>query len=154
LSACTFASYAVLAVPVGAWLDRRTRRPFVLAGDLGRGLALASIPIAHALGLLTLTQLVVVALVVGAFSVVFDVAYQSWLPGLVDPEDLVAANDRLGATDSAGRLIGPGVAGLLVEGTETRVGVPGSVLFGVSATASADGAAPASYPRTRHSSSC
>jgi len=125
LSACAFASYAVLALPVGAWLDRRTRRPFVLAGDLGRGLALGSIPIAHALGLLTLTQLVVVALVVGAFSVVFDVAYQSWLPGLVDPGDLVAANGRLGATDSAGRLIGPGVAGLLVAaiGASATVGL-------------------------------
>lgn len=31
------------------------------------------------------------------------------------------------------------------EGTETRIGVPGSTLFGVSATASADGAGAASY---------
>jgi len=37
LSACAFASYAVLALPVGAWLDRRTRRPFVLAGISAAG---------------------------------------------------------------------------------------------------------------------
>ncbi|HEX5493455.1 MAG TPA: MFS transporter [Mycobacteriales bacterium] len=114
LTACTYAAYATLALPAGVWLERRARRPLVIAGDLGRFGALASIPVAQSLDVLTFVQLVVVALVVGALTVVFDVAYQSWLPILVAPDSLVRVNGLLDATASTGRLAGPGVAGFLV----------------------------------------
>lgn len=86
----------------------------MLACDGARGLALASIPLAAAFGALTIVQLVFVALIVGGFSVFFDIAYQSWLPSIVAHDDLVRANGRLAATDATGRLAGPGIAGALV----------------------------------------
>lgn len=135
-TAVTYAAYALLALPSGVWLDRRLRRPVVVAGDAGRLVALASIPLARALGVLTFAQLVVVAAVVGALTVVFDVAYQSWLPSLVEAEALVTANGRLGATDAAGRLAGPGIAGVLVAaiGAGYAIGVD-AISFAVAAAA-------------------
>lgn len=115
LTTATYAPSAILALPAGVWLDRRSRRPVVLLADLGRGVALATIPIAAALGKLTVTQLLLVALVVGAFSVFFDVAYQSWLPSVVPRDRLLRANGLLGATNAAGRLSGPGLGGALVS---------------------------------------
>lgn len=113
LTAATYTAYAALALPAGVWLDRRHRRPVVLGADACRAVIIASVPIAAVAGALTMTQLVLVALVLGVFGVFFDVAYQSWLPTIVAPSGLVRANGLLGATDAAGRLAGPGIGGAL-----------------------------------------
>jgi len=78
-------------------------------------LLLCSIPIAAALGALRLEQLYVVALGVGAMTLLFDVAYQSYLPGLVRRERLVEANSRLELSRSVATTIGPGSTGVLVH---------------------------------------
>jgi hypothetical protein len=48
------APFIIFTLPAGAWLDRVRRRPVLVAGDLGRSLALAAIPIAYAAGALTI----------------------------------------------------------------------------------------------------
>jgi MFS family permease len=158
LTAANYAAYAVCVLPLGAWLDTRPRRPYVIAGDLGRLVAIGSIPLSRAVGLLGYGQLVVVAAAVGAFSAMFDVAYQSWVPELVEPVDLVRANGLLGATESAGQLAGPGVGGLLVAslGGAYTLAVD-AASFGVAALTSArvrthrpaPSTSPAERPRLR-----
>jgi hypothetical protein len=92
------------------WVDRLPRRPLLIGADLVRGAALLTVPVVAALGRLTLVQLVVVALAAGVARVLFDVAYPSYLPTLVDRERLVQGNAYLESSRSAAQLVGPGLA--------------------------------------------
>jgi MFS family permease len=83
--------------------------------DLGRMLALGSIPVAFVLNLLTLEQLYLVALLTGIFTVFFDVSYQSYLPVLVDRPNLLEGNTKLEITRSTAQVAGPAVAGFLIQ---------------------------------------
>jgi len=106
--------FLLFALPAGVWVDRLARRPILIAGDVGRALALASIPIAYALSEVTIWQLFAVAFVVGVLTVFFDVAYQSYLPSLVERERLLEGNSKLQVTASGAQLGGPGLAGALM----------------------------------------
>jgi MFS family permease len=59
-------------------------------------------------------HLLVLQFVIGIFTVFFDVAYQSYLPALVDRDDLVDGNAKLQTTVSAAQTTGPALAGVLV----------------------------------------
>ena len=87
----------------------------MIATDLGRFLALGSVPIAYAVGGLTLVQLFVVTLASGILTVFFDVAYQSYLPALVGREHLVEGNAKLTGSAQVAAVAGPSVAGGLVQ---------------------------------------
>ncbi|HEV2251072.1 MAG TPA: MFS transporter, partial [Candidatus Limnocylindria bacterium] len=110
LAAAAAAPTALFSLPVGVWVDRLPRRRVLIAADLGRALALATVPIAFLAGALGLAQLYVVAFVTGTLSVFFIVAYQAYLPGLVGRERLVDANGKLNASGSLAQLAGPSVA--------------------------------------------
>lgn len=113
LSGARMLPFLVLALPAGALLDRIRRLPVLVVSDVCRALLLASVPVAYALDLLTFVQLYLAVLLVGVFTVAFDVAYQSYLPTLVRREDLADANARLTASASAAELAGPAAAGVL-----------------------------------------
>jgi predicted MFS family arabinose efflux permease len=115
LSALEFLAFPTLGLVAGVYADRLTRRPIMIACDLGRLLALGSIPLAFALGNLTLAQLYAVALLAGIGTVFFDVAYQSYLPALVDRPNLIEGNTKLEVTGSAAQITGPAVAGFLIQ---------------------------------------
>ncbi|MDF2694329.1 MAG: Major facilitator superfamily permease [Labilithrix sp.] len=108
------APFLLISLPAGVWVDRLPRKPILVIGDLGRAAALVSIPIAYWADALTIWQLYVVGFVVGIFTVFFDVAYQSYLPSLVEREQLVDGNSKLEISRSAAQLGGPAAAGLLV----------------------------------------
>jgi MFS family permease len=109
-------SAGFLAGPLaGVWVDRLRRRPIMLVADLGRLLLLATIPLAHVLGLLQIEQLYAVGFLAGALNACFDVAYQSYLPTLVGREDVLEGNSRLNGSAAAAEIGGFGVAGLLVQ---------------------------------------
>jgi len=112
-SAATLA-FAVIALPAGAIVDRHTKRWLMIWCDVARMLIIGSIPVAAALGALTMWQLYAVAITAGVCTVFFDVSYQSYLPVLIDKADLVEGNGKLGATQSFAQLIGPGLGGGLV----------------------------------------
>jgi MFS family permease len=112
-SAATLA-FAVIALPAGAIVDRHTKRWLMIWCDVARMLIIGSIPLAAALGALTMGQLYAVAITAGVCTVFFDVSYQSYLPVLIDKADLVEGNGKLGATQSFAQLIGPGLGGALV----------------------------------------
>ncbi|MGH3329261.1 MAG: MFS transporter [Streptomycetales bacterium] len=115
LTACETAAFLVLGLPAGAWVDRMRHRNVLVVTDLGRAALLASLPLAAYLGLLTLPQLYLVALVTGVLTVFFEVAYQSYLPRLVGREHLVEGNAKLQASQSVAQVAGPGVGGFLVQ---------------------------------------
>ena len=114
LGAIEMLPFILFTLPAGAWVDRLRRRPILIAGDLGRAIVLATIPIAYALGGLTMWQLYLVGFVTGTLTVFFDVANQSYLPSVVDRDQLVDGNSKLQISQSAAQIAGPGIAGYLV----------------------------------------
>jgi MFS family permease len=114
LSTIQFLPFILLSLPAGVWVDRLRRRPILIVGDVGRAIALATIPIAFALDVLTIWQLYAVGFVVGCLTVFFDVAYQSYLPALVERSQLVEGNAKLEISRSAAAVIGPGLTGVVV----------------------------------------
>jgi MFS family permease len=99
----------------GVWVDRMRRRPLMIAADLGRAVLLLSVPITYLLGDLSMIQLYVVAVLAGILTVFFDVAYQAYLPALVERGHLVEGNSKLGVSDSVAEMAGPPLGGLLVQ---------------------------------------
>ena len=81
-----FLPFILFALPAGVWVDRLRRRPILIIGDASRAVLLAWIPLAWLLGILTIWQLFAITFFVGIFTVFFDVAYQSYLPSLVERE--------------------------------------------------------------------
>ena len=114
LTAAATAAFALIALPAGALVDRHAKRRLMIWCDAARLVIIGSVPVAAGLGVLTLAQLYVVAATAGVCTVFFDVAYQSLLPVLVDKQDLVDGNGKLGATQSFAQVTGPGIGGGLV----------------------------------------
>ena len=115
LGTVEFLPFLLFTLPAGVWVDRLPRRAVLIAGDVGRGVLLLSVPIAYLTGHLSLAQLFVVGFFTGILTVFFDVAYQSYLPALVDREYLIEGNSKLEVTRSAGQLAGPPAAGGLIQ---------------------------------------
>jgi MFS family permease len=105
----------LIGIPVGVWVDRMRRRPVMIVADVGRAAMLASAPMAHELGLLTLPQLYVLAMVNGSFSVLFEVASQAYLPSVVARPQLIEANAKFETTRVIAWSAGPGVGGGLIS---------------------------------------
>jgi MFS family permease len=114
LGTVEFLPFILFSLAAGAWVDRLRRRPILILGDVGRALALGSIPIAFGFGALTLTQLFIVAFVVGILTVFFDVAYQSYLPAVVERDQLVDGNGKLEVSRTIAQTAGPTIGGGLI----------------------------------------
>jgi MFS family permease len=114
LSAAASAPFLLIGLPVGVWVDRVRKRPLLIGADLARAAILLIIPLASILDLLHFTMLAVIAFIHGSLSVVFDVADTSYLPSVVDRDDLVDANGRFELSASVAQISGPALAGGLV----------------------------------------
>lgn len=125
LAAIEMLPFLLISLPAGVWVDRLRRRPILIAGDLVRGVALLSIPLAGIAGHLSMPLLYAVALITGTATVFFDVSYQSYLPALVDREDLIEGNSKLELSRSAAQSGGPGLGGVLVG----LIGAAEAILF-------------------------
>jgi MFS family permease len=110
-----FLPFLLVSLPAGVWVDRLRRRPILVAGDISRAALLGSIPIAYAFGDLTIWHLYIVAFLTGIATVFFDVAYQSYLPSLVERTQLVDGNAKLEISRAGAQLGVPGLAGLVVD---------------------------------------
>jgi MFS family permease len=114
LGTIEFAPFILFSLPAGVWVDRLRRRPILIVGDLGRAVLLASIPVAYFADALTIWQLYVVGFLVGTLTVFFDVAYQAYLPSLVERGELVDGNSKLEISRSTAQITGPGFAGGII----------------------------------------
>ncbi|MGL4177375.1 MAG: MFS transporter [Dermatophilaceae bacterium] len=110
-----FVPFVLLTLPAGLWLDRHRPRPAMLAANAVRAVAIGGVALAGLFGALHISWLYAAVLVLGAATVVFDVAYLSYLPALVRRDQLVEGNSHLAVTDSAAQVGGPGLAGLLIQ---------------------------------------
>ena len=123
LTTVEFLPFLLVSLPAGVWVDRLRRRPILIAGDLARAGLLASLPVAYAFDALTIWQLYGVAFCTGIATVCFDVAYQSYLPALVERQGLVDGNAKLEISRSIAQLGGPGAAGLLIGWLKAPVAI-------------------------------
>ncbi|MEU6350847.1 MFS transporter [Streptomyces sp. NPDC047072] len=114
LAAAGLAVGAVVAVPLGPWVEFRHKRPVMVAMDLVRCVALLTVPAAYALGGLTFEQLLVVAVLVAAADITFTAASGAFLKALVPREDLLVANGRFEATTWTATVLGPPVGGAMI----------------------------------------
>jgi Na+/melibiose symporter-like transporter len=114
LSAAAILPLVVLGLFAGVWVDRLRRRPVLIWADLGRALILLTVPAAALAGQLSLAQLFLVAAGTGALTVIFDVAYQAYVPDLVGRRRVLEANSKLAASEALAEVTTPGLAGLLV----------------------------------------
>ncbi|MFI9154073.1 MFS transporter [Streptomyces sp. NPDC053367] len=105
---------AVLAVPLGPWVEFRRKRPVMIAADLIRCAALLSVPAAFALGVLGFVQLLVVSVVVGASGIAFNSAAGAYLKALLPPDDLLVANSRFESTTWTATVVGPPLGGAAI----------------------------------------
>lgn len=103
------------ALFAGVWVDRLRRRPIMIAADLGRFAIIGSVPLAAAFGVLRIEQLYAVAFLAGILTTFFDVAYQSYLPTLIETEQLVEGNSKLAASASVAEFGSFSLAGWLVQ---------------------------------------
>ncbi|WP_329196950.1 MULTISPECIES: MFS transporter [unclassified Streptomyces] len=114
LAAAGLAVGAVVAVPLGPWVEFRRKRPVMVAMDLVRFAALMSVPAAFALGWLSFAQLLVVSILVGAADIAFTAAGGACLKSLVGPEDLLVANGRFESTNWTASVLGPPLGGAAI----------------------------------------
>jgi MFS family permease len=114
LGAAGAAPALLLGLFVGVWVDRRRRRPIMIATDLGQAGLLLLIPMVALLGALRIELLYIVALFSGALTLLFEVAYRAFVPALLQREQLIDANGKLELSRSAAEIGGPGLAGGLI----------------------------------------
>lgn len=133
LTAMVWLPWVIIGVPAGAWVDRLPPRPVMLACDAISVAVYVSVPVAAWFGVLTVAQLIAVALIAGAAAVFFNSAYQVLLPGIVDEADLTEGNAKLLGSREVAHIGGPGLGGLLAQAAGPVTGLlADAVSFAVS----------------------
>jgi MFS family permease len=115
LYASGFAPFLFLTLFAGVWVDHSRRRPILLVTNIGRAVLLSLLPGLAVMGWLRIEYLYVIALLVGCLTVVFYLAFQAFLPILLQRDQLVEGNSKLSASQAMAETGGPGLAGLLVQ---------------------------------------
>lgn len=114
LPAAGLAAGALLALPLGPWIDARRKKPVMIGADLVRFAALASLPAAYVTGLLTYPQLLAVSVIGAASNIAFTAAAGAYLKQLVRPDDLLVANGRFESTTWTATAVGPPLGGTAI----------------------------------------
>ncbi|MCD0483323.1 MFS transporter [Streptacidiphilus sp. ASG 303] len=114
LSSAGRAVGALVALPLGPWVEFRRKRPVMVAMDLTRFAALATVPVAFALGRLGFAQLLLVSVVTAAADIAFRAACGAYLKALVPAEDLLVANSRFESTMWTSTTVGPPLGGAAI----------------------------------------
>src|SRR3989441_2383128 len=107
--------FLLFCLLVGGWVDPRQRRSVLIRADICRGLMIATIAALAFVGLLHMAYLYVFSFLIGILTVFFDVAYQAYLPALVERKQLVDANSKLETSNSVANTGGPALAGAVIE---------------------------------------
>ncbi|MBQ0931054.1 MFS transporter [Ideonella alba] len=124
LTALELLPFVLFSLPSGVWLDRVRKLPVYVAGELSLALAVGSVPLAWAMGWLSMNWLYGVAFVVGMVNVSAGTAAQIVLTQVVPRQRLVEAHAKNALASSGAEVVGPGLAGLLIR----AVGAPLALL--------------------------
>ncbi|MGW4151982.1 MFS transporter [Micromonospora chersina] len=114
LSAVGPAVGALIALPLGPWVEFHRKRPVMITMDLARFLVMMTIPVAYAFGLLGFAQLLVVSALVATSRIAFNAASGAYLKALVRPDDLLVANARFESTMWSSIAVGPPLGGAAI----------------------------------------
>jgi predicted MFS family arabinose efflux permease len=116
LTAAELMPHLLFSLFAGVWIERRShRRKLMIAADIARAGLLVSVPLAAAFDVLTFPQLYAVAFAVGSFAVLFDISWATLFPAVVPRRDLVDASSKLSLSRSLSFVLGPSLAGFLVQ---------------------------------------
>jgi len=115
LTALESVPFALFGLFAGVLVDRAPKLPIIVWADLARGAALLAVPLAAWAGVLSMGVLYAVGFLIGTGSVMGWPAYQVFMTERVGRERLAEANAKIGISDSAAQLIGPGLAGALIQ---------------------------------------
>src|SRR5258706_12840950 len=107
--------FALFGLPSGVLVDRLPKLPIIIGADVGRALALLAVPVCAWIGVLSMPVLYLVGFLVGTGSIIGWPAYQVFMTERVGRSNLVEANAKIGISDSAAQLVGPGIAGALIQ---------------------------------------
>ena len=115
LTAAETAAFLVIGLPAGAWVDRMRKRRTLIVADLVRAAVLGVVVLAGTTGHGSMALLYAAALVMSTATVFFDIAHQSYVPGLVGLDRIVEGNSKLQATQSVAMVAAPAIAGQLLR---------------------------------------
>jgi MFS family permease len=115
LTAARLVPTFMMSLIAGVWVDRLHKKPILIFGDIGRAILLATIPLAAYMNLLRIEQLYIVAFLMSILTIFFNVAYQSFLPSLLNKEDLIEGNSKLSASPAVSEVSGFSFGGWLVQ---------------------------------------
>ncbi|WP_116946963.1 MFS transporter [Jiangella endophytica] len=121
LRTAQFLPFLLATLPLGLLVDRRRRLPLMIGADLGRFGLILVIPIAIWAGLAQIELLYVVMFLAGVLTVLYQVADFAFVPDVVTPRQLVDANGKLAAAQSANEIGARGFGGLLVQAASAPV---------------------------------
>jgi MFS family permease len=123
LTAATWLPWLVFGLPAGAWVDRFRKRTLMITCDLVSLVLLASIAVGKWLGILTIAQLLLVALLVGLVSVFFKAAFQAYIPQILQRDELIDGNAKLQSSAAFAMVSGPGIGGAVAQFLGIATGV-------------------------------
>jgi MFS family permease len=115
LTALEALPYPLFGLFAGVIVDRARKLPLIILTDIGRGVALLAVPLCAWFGVLSMGVLYAVGFIIGALTVIGWPAYQVFMTERVGRDNLVEANAKIGVADSAAQLMGPGMAGALIQ---------------------------------------
>jgi len=107
--------FALVSLHAGVMLDRIRKLPVVIASDLSRAAALLAIPICAWRGVLSVEVLYAVGFFCGVQNVIGGAAYQVLIAQMGGRDRLVEANAKITLGETSSALIGPGIAGGLIQ---------------------------------------
>lgn len=114
LMASQLAPGVVLALFAGGYVDRGNKRRILIGADLVRALAVASLTLTWALGMLSMVHVIAVGAIVGAASAMFQITDNAYLPALIGKHQLEEGNAKIESTEAIAEITGPASAGVLI----------------------------------------
>jgi MFS family permease len=121
LRTAQFLPFLLATLPLGMLVDRRRRLPLMVGADVGRFALILVIPLAVWAGFAEIELLYVVMFLAGVLTVLYQVADFAFVPEVVTPHQLVDANGKLAAAQSANEIGARGFGGLLVQAASAPV---------------------------------
>lgn len=105
--------FLVLSLPLGLLVDRRSRHSMMAIAELARAGAFAAIGSLAVAGVLSYPVLIALVVVVGCFSVLYELSYLSAMPEIVETRQLQTSNRAVEVAQSGASGPIPFLAGVL-----------------------------------------
>jgi len=107
--------FALVSLHAGVLIDRVRKLPIVIAANVARGVVLLALPVAAFADALTIELLFAVGFLCGVSNVVGGSASQVLLAQMAGRARLVEANAKIALGETSAALVGPGLAGVLIQ---------------------------------------